>query len=180
MEGDSINLTNTPEILTKSDTVALKRKVKTVSKPSEKPGVVYLGRIPHGFYEQEMKAYFSQFGTVSRLRLSRNKKTGASKHYAFIEFENDQVAKIVAETMNNYLLANHLLKCQVVDANKLHENVFKNANKPFKIVPTHKIQKAIHNKEKTPEQFERRKTRMVNAESTKNKKLKEVGIDYEF
>lgn len=37
-------------------------------------GVLYLGRIPHGFYEAEMKAYFSQFGDVTRLRLSRNKK----------------------------------------------------------------------------------------------------------
>ena len=77
----------------------------------QKKGVVYLGRIPHGFYEQEMKSYFSQFGTVSRLRLSRNKKTGHSKHYAFIEFESRKVAEIVAETMNNYLLFNRLLKC---------------------------------------------------------------------
>ena len=38
------------------------------------PGVVYLGRIPHGFYEKEMRAYFGQFGEVSQLRLSRNKK----------------------------------------------------------------------------------------------------------
>ena len=28
-------------------------------------GVVYLGRIPHGFFEKEMRAYFSQFGEVS-------------------------------------------------------------------------------------------------------------------
>jgi len=40
---------------------------------SEK-GTLYLGRIPHGFYEDEMKEYFSQFGDVSRLRLARNRK----------------------------------------------------------------------------------------------------------
>lgn len=39
-------------------------------------GVLYLGRIPHGFYEDEMKAYFSQFGDVTRLRLARNRKVG--------------------------------------------------------------------------------------------------------
>ena len=38
------------------------------------PGVVYVGHVPHGFYEQEMRAYFSQFGTVKRLRLARSKK----------------------------------------------------------------------------------------------------------
>ena len=39
-------------------------------------GVVYLGHIPHGFYEQEMHKYFSQFGRVTRLKLSRSKKVG--------------------------------------------------------------------------------------------------------
>lgn len=38
-----------------------------------KTGTIYLGRIPHGFHEEEMKSYFSQFGEISRLRLSRNK-----------------------------------------------------------------------------------------------------------
>jgi nucleolar protein 15 len=27
----------------------------------DKPGVVYIGRIPHGFYENEMREYFKQF-----------------------------------------------------------------------------------------------------------------------
>lgn len=36
--------------------------------------MLYLGRLPHGFYEDQLKAYFAQFGTVTRLRLSRNKK----------------------------------------------------------------------------------------------------------
>lgn len=43
---------------------------------TEEKGVLYLGRIPHGFYEDEMRSYFSQFGDVTRLRLSRNKKVG--------------------------------------------------------------------------------------------------------
>jgi nucleolar protein 15 len=78
---------------------------------SSSAGVVLLSRIPHGFYENEMKSYFSQFGTIESLRLSRSKKTGASKHYAFIKFKSLSVARIVAETMNNYLLSNRLLKC---------------------------------------------------------------------
>jgi nucleolar protein 15 len=44
-------------------------------------GVVYLGRIPHGFYEDQMRAYFSQFGDISRLRLSRNKRVRILKPY---------------------------------------------------------------------------------------------------
>lgn len=36
--------------------------------------MIFLGRIPHGFHEEQMKSYFAQFGDVTRLRLSRNKK----------------------------------------------------------------------------------------------------------
>lgn len=61
-----------------------------------------------------MQGYFSQFGDVKQLRLSRNKKTGASKHYAYIEFESEDVAKIVAETMDNYLLFGKLLQCKYI------------------------------------------------------------------
>lgn len=39
-------------------------------------------------------------------------QTGASKGYAFMEFESDDVAKIVADTMNNYLFSERLLKCK--------------------------------------------------------------------
>jgi hypothetical protein len=38
------------------------------------PGVVVLSRVPHGFYEDAMRGFFSQFGTVTRLRLARNPK----------------------------------------------------------------------------------------------------------
>lgn len=39
-------------------------------------------------------------------------QTGASKGYGFVEFESDDVAKIVADTMNNYLFSERLLKCK--------------------------------------------------------------------
>ena len=39
-------------------------------------GVLYVGHIPPGFCEPQMKKYFAQFGTITRLRLSRSKRTG--------------------------------------------------------------------------------------------------------
>merc|ERR1712228_160131 len=55
------------------------------------------GHVPHGFYEKEMRAFFSQFGVVTRLRLSRSKRTGRSKGYAFLEFRHEEVAKVAAD-----------------------------------------------------------------------------------
>ena len=43
----------------------------------KKRGVVYVGHIPHGFYETQMRDYFTQFGAVKRLRLARSKKVGS-------------------------------------------------------------------------------------------------------
>lgn len=103
-------------------------------------GVVYVGRIPHGFYEHQMREYFSQFGPVTRLRLSRNRKTGAPKHYAFIEFESDEVAKVAAATMHNYLLFGHILKCKLLAKENVHEDLWKGANKRFKVMPGNKIE----------------------------------------
>lgn len=39
-------------------------------------------------------------------------QTGGSKGYAFIEYDCEEVAKIVAETMNNYLMGERLIKCE--------------------------------------------------------------------
>lgn len=38
------------------------------------PGVVYVGHLPQTLAEPQLTSYFSQFGTILRLRLSRSKK----------------------------------------------------------------------------------------------------------
>ncbi|KAI9138757.1 hypothetical protein BKA69DRAFT_1089816 [Paraphysoderma sedebokerense] len=154
------------------------RAIKTG--PQTERGVVYLGRIPHGFYEDEMRAYFTQFGKVTRLRMSRNKKTGKSRHFAFIEFESADVADIVAQTMDNYLLFNHILKCQVVPKEKVHADLFKGANRKFKVIPWAKVEMVKHNKPKSTEQYSRMVKRLVGKEEKKRQKLKEMGIEYDF
>lgn len=52
-----------------------KRKIDVEDEPM-RPGMIYVGRIPHGFYEKEMNSFFSQFGQVNRIKISRNKKVG--------------------------------------------------------------------------------------------------------
>jgi nucleolar protein 15 len=105
--------------------------VKKVEKTVKKRGYMYIGHIPHGFYELQMREYFKQFGRVKRIRLSRNKKTGNYRGYGFIEFESEKVAKIASETMNNYLMFNRILKCQQIEKEKLHPAAFKNSQRMF-------------------------------------------------
>lgn len=137
-------------------------------------------RIPHGFYEHQMRAYFSQFGDITRLRLSRNRVTGSSKHYAFIEFASETVAKIVAETMNNYLMYGHILKCKFVPQEQQHPELWKGANRRYKPVPWNKIDKQRLDRGKTRDKW----TKSIEAEGkrrlAKAEKLKALGYEIEL
>ena len=99
---------------------------------TEESRTIYLGHIPHGFYEKEMEGFFSQFGVVTNLRLSRSKRTGASKGYAFIEFGDAETAAIAAKTMDKYLMHGKQLVSHVVPPETANRpKLFKGSDKPF-------------------------------------------------
>lgn len=159
-----------------------KKLRQAASGKSTAPGTVYIGRIPHGFYEAQMKEYFSQFGHITRLRLSRNKKTGASKHFAFIEFDSDEVAKIVAETMDNYLMFGHILRCKYAPEGTLHKDVWKGANRRYHRAPRHKIamRRSLEAGPKSEEQVERMMGKEQRKRKVKQEKMKSLGYEYEL
>lgn len=126
-----------------------------------------------------MRAYFSQFGTIQRLRLSRNKHTGHSKHYAFLQFASSEVAKIAADTMDNYLMFGHILKCKVVPKEQVQENLWKGANKRFKAVPWNKIEGRKLEMGMGREGWEKRIEGEKKRRSEKADQLKEIGYEFE-
>ncbi|TSL16082.1 MKI67 FHA domain-interacting nucleolar phosphoprotein [Bagarius yarrelli] len=165
-----------------SEDAEFKKKVQQVRKRPIKevltPGVVYVGHLPQSLAEPQLRSYFSQFGTILRLRLSRSKKTGRSKGYAFVEFECDEVAKIVAETMNNYLMGERLIKCNVVPPDKVHETLFVGSQKIFK-KPKHPAV-ARYNRAHGPQEMKKLTGKLLSKESKLRKRLAEKGIDYDF
>jgi nucleolar protein 15 len=87
-----------------------------------------------------MRAYFSQFGTLTRLRLARNRATGAPKHYAFVEFASGAVADVVAATTDAYLLFGHVLRVRRVPRAQVHADLWKGSGKKFKRIPWGEIE----------------------------------------
>ena len=164
---------------------------------SDEPGVVYIGyasssipvtiptdhtnrrRIPHGFHEHEMRAYFSQFGPINHMRLSRSRKTGASKHFAFLEFASSQVAKIVADTMDNYLMFGHLLKCKLVAKEDVHPALWKGADKRFKKVPWNQIEGRKLALPKGREEWEKKTERERKRRGRKSEQAKAMGYEFD-
>ncbi|KAH9847514.1 hypothetical protein C2E23DRAFT_787356 [Lenzites betulinus] len=174
-----IDIGKLPTVAKDDETV--KRKLeKAKRKPTEDRGAIYLGRLPHGFFEDQMRAYFTQFGTVTRLRLSRNKKTGKSKHYAFIEFDSSSVAAIVAETMDNYLLMGHILTCKLIPKDQVHPELWVGANRKWRAVPRDRVARLAHNKPRTEDETEKAERRLLKRQEQRKRKLEEAGIKYDF
>ncbi|XP_078444943.1 RNA-binding (RRM/RBD/RNP motifs) family protein [Wolffia australiana] len=142
--------------------------------------VLYVGRIPHGFYEDEMEGFFKQFGKIKRLRIARNKKTGRSKHYGFIEFESPEVAKIVADEIHGYLLFEHQLQIKPIPPEKVHPKLWRGMNLRFNVKDWTGIERRRHNKEKTVEQHQHMVQKILKRDKTSRKRVAAAGIDYEF
>ncbi|KAF7794821.1 hypothetical protein EIP86_005963 [Pleurotus ostreatoroseus] len=179
-EPEGVSVSKLPTVA--KDDAIVKQKLEKAKRKAQTGdrGVIYLGRIPHGFYEDQMKAYFTQFGDVTRLRLSRSKKTGRSKHYAFIEFDSSEVAKIVAETMDNYLLMGHILRCKVIPKDEVHPELWVGANRKWRVVPHDRISRLEHNKARSEEEQEQAEKRLLRRQQRQKQKIVEAGIKYDF
>lgn len=125
-----------------------------------------------------MKKYFSQFGRVTNLRLSRSAKTGGSRGYAFIEFESEDVAKIVADTMDGYLFFNKILKCSVVPKEKVHEGLFRHFRYPFPL--RKEVVRTVHNRPQTLEGEKRSAQRRLLALERTKARLRKMGVRCDF
>ncbi|KAF8873997.1 hypothetical protein BD779DRAFT_1451298 [Infundibulicybe gibba] len=179
MDESAVDVRTLPTIAKDDETV--KRKLeKAKRQPTGDRGVLSLGRLPHGFYEDQLKAYFTQFGTVTRLRLSRNKKTGRSKHYGFIEFDSSSVTQIVADTMDNYLLMGHILRCKVIPKDRVHPELWIGANRKWRVVPRDRLVRVEHNKPRTEEGQKKAAQRLLSRQQERKRKLEAAGIKYDF
>ncbi|KAG5052113.1 hypothetical protein GLYMA_02G173000v4 [Glycine max] len=147
--------------------------------PENTATVLYVGRIPHGFYEKEMEGYFGQFGTIKRLRIARNKKSGKSRHFGFIEFESPEVAKIVADTMHNYLLFEHLLQVYVIPPEHVHPRIWRGFNYHYKPLDSVQIERKRHDKERTLKEHQKLVDKVLKHDQKRRKRIEAAGIDYE-
>lgn len=129
--------------------------------------IIYVSRLPQGFHEKELSKYFSQFGDLKEVRLARNKKSGNSRHYGFLEFVNKDDAKVAQETMNNYLLMGHLLQVRQMAKGTKIEKLFKYKKRAFIETPVKRTAKEL-----TKSAAAKQEERMA--------KLAEAGIDFKW
>lgn len=150
------------------------------ARPGGKSSVVYLGHLPHGFFEKQMRAFFKQFGKVKQLRLARSTRTGHTQHHAFLEFEFPEVAEIVAKTMNKYFMFDKYLVSHVVPADKVNPGMFAGAGKKFKAMPWRLIdRKRVNKAAHDPTKASQRKVKASKRAAERKAAITEAGIEYD-
>ncbi|MCE0482406.1 MKI67 FHA domain-interacting nucleolar phosphoprotein [Datura stramonium] len=123
---------------------------------------------------------FLQFGTIKRLRLARNKKTGKSKHFGFIEFESPEVAKVVMDIMHNhYLLFGTCCVCLYSPLKHASSQIAERCEPLSKPLDWVKIERKRQDKERTLEEHNKFVEGILKRDKKRRKRIEAAGIDYE-
>ena len=151
----------------------------------KKRSVIKLQSMPTGLEEFELLTFFRQFGDVTRVRLKRA-RYGRSLRYAYVEFEGEGVAKIVADTLSCTSLYGKMLECHEVPPHKVNGAQF---FKGVSIEKARKFRKFDNEKQRWTNvstiancefRFAEWHEGLVRDEEAINAHLKEKGVDYEF
>ena len=71
---------------------------------------IYVGNLSYDTKEEDLRELFAQAGTVSSVALIKDRDTGQSKGFAFIEMSNQSEAEKAIQMFNDYTMANRPLK----------------------------------------------------------------------
>ena len=61
---------------------------------------IYVGNLSWSMTDEDLNNLFSQYGTVSSAKILKEKNTGRSKGFGFVEMEDDDAAKTAIATLN--------------------------------------------------------------------------------
>lgn len=62
---------------------------------------IYVGNLPHSTTDAELREAFEEFGSVSTISLMKDKFTGQSRGFGFVEMPNDAEAKAAMAQLND-------------------------------------------------------------------------------
>lgn len=77
---------------------------------------IYVGNLSYDLTDDELQKAFADFGKVNSVTIVKDKMTGRSKGFGFVEMADDNEANTAIEGLNNKDLKGRLLK-----VNKAHD-----------------------------------------------------------
>ena len=71
---------------------------------------LYVGNLEHTVTEEELRTLFSEHGEILSLTIVRDRSSGRSKGFGFVEFANDEDAQKAKQALNGQDLKGRALK----------------------------------------------------------------------
>jgi nucleolar protein 15 len=160
---------------------AAKNNKKKAAQTGDKSSIIYLGHLPQGFFEPQLKKFFMQFGIVRKLKLFRSPETGGSRGFAFLQFESAETAQTVSDAMHGYFLHDRQLVSHVVPTSKHHEGMWKMRKPTVEMLDeASKEEKKVTEKKEDSESLKKKQDDKVKRLAEKQSKLNALGIDFQI
>merc|ERR1712018_1026671 len=86
---------------------------------------IYSGGLPYDLTEGDIICVFSQYGEIVHINLIRDHKTGKSKGFAFICYEDQRSTILAVDNLNGMKLCGRLVRVDHVHTYKLPKNLEK-------------------------------------------------------
>ncbi|MDW7771988.1 MAG: RNA-binding protein [Desulfobulbaceae bacterium] len=71
---------------------------------------IYVGQLPYSVTEDELKTIFSEFGEISSVNIIKDKFSGKSKGFAFVDMPNNSDADKAIKALNKSTLSGREIK----------------------------------------------------------------------
>jgi nucleolar protein 15 len=159
-----------------------KNNKKKAMEANDKSSIIYLGHLPQGFYEPQLKKFFMQFGIVRKLKLFRSPETGGSRGFAFLQFESADTAQTVSDAMHGYFLHDRQLVSHVVPTSKHHDGMWKMRKPTVEMLDeaSKEEKKVTNEKKEDAESLKKKQDDKVKRLAEKQSKLNALGIDFQI
>ncbi|QQS50570.1 MAG: RNA-binding protein [Bacteroidota bacterium] len=82
---------------------------------------IYVGNINYSMGEEDVKRIFEVLGKVDAIKLIRDKKTGKSKGFCFLDMANKKEAMEAIKTLDGKTVAGRNLRVLRAHTNKVRE-----------------------------------------------------------
>ena len=71
---------------------------------------IYVGQLPYSVKEDELREIFSEFGEIASLNLIKDRFSGQSKGFGFVEMPNNSEADLAIKALNKTMLHGREIK----------------------------------------------------------------------
>ena len=63
---------------------------------------IYVGYLPDGFNDEQLRVKFSEFGTVQSAKVIKDRDTGLSSGFGFVEMKNDNEGQKAVDSLQSW------------------------------------------------------------------------------